>query len=247
MPRKTTIAIIPARLESSRLDRKVLIDINGKPMIQHVYDRVKAVKQIEQVIIATDSQEIADVVVGFGGYAVMTSPDHTCGTDRIAEAASFLDAELVLNVQADEPLITEDHLVPLIDIAQSEEFEIGTLVTGFRSIEDFQDPNSVKVVRGDYGHCMYFSRSPIPYNRDNQEDYSKAIKHLGIYCFAPEILQKIVNLPQSPLEDVEKLEQLRWLQNGYKIKSVKVDGELTSVDTQEDLQKVKILFKKDKH
>jgi len=242
LSRKSTSAIIPARLDSSRLPRKVLLDIAGKPMIQHVYERVAAVKLIDKVIVATDSKEIVDAVVKFGGYAVMTDPDHQCGTDRIAEAASYLDSELILNVQADEPMISHKQLIPLIDIAQSEEFEIGTIVTPIHSVEEFQDPNTVKVVRGDYGHCLYFSRSPIPFNRDNPTDFGSALKHLGVYCFAPEILEKVVELPATPLEDIEKLEQLRWLQNGYKIKSVSIKERLISVDTQEDLERVKSII-----
>lgn len=211
-------------------------------MIQHVYERVSAVSSISQVLVATDSQEVVDAVVAFGGYAVMTSPHHVCGTDRIAEASKYVDAELLLNVQADEPLISEAYLQPLIDIAQSEAFEIGTLVTEITTSEEFQDPNIVKVVRGDYGHCMYFSRSPIPYNRDQPKDFSKAMKHLGVYCFAPEILDKVVKLPPTPLETSEKLEQLRWLQNGYRIKSVSVESGLISVDTPHDLDRIKSLL-----
>ncbi len=242
MPRKSTSAIIPARLDSSRLPRKVLLEIAGKPMIQHVYERVAAVKLIDKVIVATDSKEIVDVVVAFGGFAVMTDPDHKCGTDRIAEAASYLTSELILNVQADEPMISHKQLIPLIDIAQSEEFEIGTIVTPINSLEEYNDPNTVKAVRGDYGHVMYFSRSPIPFNRDNPNDFSSSLKHLGVYCFAPEILAKVVELPMTPLEEAEKLEQLRWLQNGYKIKSVSVKEKLISVDTEADLERVKSMI-----
>lgn len=242
MQRRTITAIIPARLASTRLPNKVILHINGKPMIQHVYESLKQIKGIDNVIVATDSKEVLDVVVGFNGFGVMTSPDHTCGTDRIAEAAKFIDSDLILNVQADEPLIKSKHLLPLIELAQHEEFKIGTTVTPIIDLQEYRDQNVVKVVTRLDGTCLYFSRGDIPYNRANARDFSLAKRHVGIYCFSKEVLEEVVLLPPTPLEDYEKLEQLRWLQHGYPIQSVEIDGDLISIDTEADIDKVRKMF-----
>ncbi len=242
MQRRTITAIIPARLASTRLPNKVLIEIKGKPMIQHVYESVEQTQGIDHVLVATDSQEILDVVISFGGYGVMTASDHTCGTDRIAEAAQVVDTDLILNVQADEPMLKPKHLIPLISAAQDEAFQIGTVITPIDNLQEFRDQNVVKVVTRIDGSCLYFSRGDIPYQRANARDFSLAKRHIGIYCFDRETLTELVSLPHSPLEEYEKLEQLRWLQHGYPIQSVEIEGDILSVDTEEDLIAVRKLM-----
>jgi len=242
LQRRTITAIIPARLDSTRLPNKVILDINGKPMIQHVYESVKRIKGIDQVIVATDSQEVLDIVIGFKGYGVITSADHICGTDRIAEVSKLVESDLILNVQADEPLIKPKHLLPLIELAQGEDFKIGTTITSIDTLQEYRDQNVVKVVTQLEGKCLYFSRGDIPYNRSNARDFSLAKRHIGIYCFAKDVLEEIVALPPSPLEECEKLEQLRWLQHGFPIQSVEIDGDLISVDTEDDLAAVRKLI-----
>ena len=218
-------------------------------MIQHVYERVKAVKRIDQVLVATDSQEVADTVVGFGGFAVMTRTDHICGTERVAEAASFVDTDLILNVQADEPLISHLQLDPLIDIAQSEQFEIGTLVTPVETLEDFRNPNVVKVVLNALGEAMYFSRAPIPWHRDHLTEHAltrapgaQFYRHIGIYAYHAGYITGYAAAEPTGLECAEALEQLRALYTGARIHvELALEPPGPGVDTPADLELARAL------
>jgi 3-deoxy-manno-octulosonate cytidylyltransferase (CMP-KDO synthetase) len=233
------IAIIPARMASTRLPNKPLLDINGKPMIQHVYERVKQAN-LQDVIVACDHQDVYNTVIGFGGTAVMTRADHLNGSTRIAEVAEQLDADYVINVQGDEPLIHKDvinHLIAGIE----EDTKCITLKHRLTSDEDIDNPNNVKVITDKGGYALYFSRSRIPYNRNPYNDY---YKHIGIYGYSKSFLLKYVTLQPTPLELAESLEQLRILENGYRIKVLETSHELVGVDTLADLERVRELMRK---
>lgn len=244
---KITI-VIPARFASTRLPGKMLLAETGWPLIRHVYEQAKKSKKANRVLIATDDARIADAIKAFGGDFVMTSPDHPTGTDRLAEVAAQLpDAEMIVNVQGDEPELEPQKIDALIDLFAASDAEIGTLVTRF-SADKLQgpgspsDPNCVKAVLGapvkDLGfHALYFSRSLVPYPREAQgavQNPSDYFLHLGIYAYRPAFLQKFVSLPQGKLEQVEKLEQLRVLENGYKIVAGIVANATPGVDTRAD-------------
>jgi 3-deoxy-manno-octulosonate cytidylyltransferase (CMP-KDO synthetase) len=245
-------AVIPARYGSTRFEGKPLADILGKPMIQHVYEGVCQSKLISQVIVATDDQRILEVVRSFGGRGVMTSPDHFTGTDRVAELARKLRSEIIVNVQGDEPLIKG----PIIDKAISPLFKdndlpMATLMTKIEEVKDWLNPHIVKVVVNQQGFALYFSRSPIPFPRDLQIDRlgshpfgtkrplpNRIFKHIGVYVYRRKFLLKFSKMKPTPLEKLEKLEQLRALENGYQVKVTPVNYEPLCVDTPEDLQKV---------
>jgi 3-deoxy-manno-octulosonate cytidylyltransferase (CMP-KDO synthetase) len=231
------IAIIPARYASTRFPGKPLAKIQGIPMIEHVYRNVQSSKLIDEVWVATDDERIRQAVSSFGGKCVMTSPTHQTGTDRLAEASEHLAADLVINVQGDEPLIQGTMLDELVrPFLDNPSLEMATFKTKINNVEDVQDPNIVKVITNGSGYAIYFSRSPIPYNRDNREvDY---YKHIGVYAYKEKFLKKFVTLPQSPLELAESLEQLRALENGTNILVIETNHELISVDTPEDLNRV---------
>jgi len=249
------IAIIPARYGSTRLDGKPLLDIAGKPMVQWVYERAKKAKLIRDVLVATDDKRVMSAVERFGGKAVMTSSSHRSGTDRIAEAAGSLNADVIVNVQGDEPLIEPEMIDEAIKplLAESS-LLISTLKTRIANEEELKDPNVVKVVTDREGFAIYFSRLPIPYVREQmQEARSKMqessafslqpsashYKHIGLYVYRKDFLLKFAKMKPTPLEDAEKLEQLRVLENGYKIKVVETKYNSVGVDTQEDLEKVR--------
>lgn len=229
-----TAAIIPARFASMRFPGKVLAELCGKPMIQWVYE--KAVASVaDEVLIATDDQRVIDAVEAFGGKAVMTSPDHPSGTDRICEAADGLDCDIIINIQGDEPLIPLEVINDLIVLMQSNpEIEMATVgVPAERDVLD--DPNRVKVVVDSFDFALYFSRSLIPFLREGGVD-CPALLHWGIYSYRKAALEKFVALPESPLEACEKLEQLRALENGIKIYLMRSSLESIGVDTPEDLK-----------
>lgn len=252
-------AIIPARYASTRFKGKPLANILGKPMIQHVYEGVSKSKLIDDIIIATDDDRIFNTAKSFGANVIMTSPYHTTGTDRVAEVARSLRSEIIINVQGDEPLIKgsiiDKAVRPLI---KDSDIKMGTIVTKIDEVEDWFNPNVVKVVVDKNGFALYFSRSPIPFPRDLKIDRLKSIpcrikeqfiknifKHIGVYIYRKDFLIKFSKMRPTPLEKLEKLEQLRALENGYKVKIVKVDYQPVSVDTPEDLKKViEILSKK---
>ena len=237
------LAVIPARYASTRLPGKPLSDIHGKPMVQWVYERAIDCSMIHETVVATDDQRILDAVKAFGGKAVMTSPDHISGTDRIREAVGLLgsDADLIINVQGDEPALEKGVLETLISLFK-EGVDIGTLITPFKEVRDFNDPNKVKAAVAEDGRALYFSRSPIPYDRANPGDFGSCFQHLGVYGYRRSVLMEVTSLVPSPLEKKESLEQLRWLENGYRIYAAAVDKAPIGVDTQEDLERVRKLL-----
>jgi len=232
----SVLAVIPARYTSTRFPGKPLVLIAGKPMIQHVYERVSCVSRIDSVLVATDDERIRAVVADFGGEAVLTSPDHQTGTDRIVEAIEGRDAEWVLNVQGDEPAIDGNDLSRLIETAQATpDTQAATLVFRLSDPAKIADPNIVKAVVAPGGHALYFSRSPIPFPRKVSEVSPAIWRHLGVYLFRREFLVRFHAWPQTPLEQTEQLEQLRILEHGEKLLCVEAQHEGVGVDVPEDL------------
>jgi 3-deoxy-manno-octulosonate cytidylyltransferase (CMP-KDO synthetase) len=231
------VAIIPARYASTRFPGKPLAPIRGIPMIEHVYRNVSKSKAIREVWVATDDPRIEEAVLNFGGKCIMTSKEHQTGSDRLAEAAQKLDADLVINVQGDEPLIRGEVLDSLVDLfLQDDTLQMATLKSKIQDEEEIHNPNVVKVITNLFDEAIYFSRSPIPYNRDGRQvDY---FKHIGVYAYTKKFLLEYVTLPQTELELAESLEQLRALENGAKIKVLETDMKLIGVDTPQDIQKV---------
>jgi 3-deoxy-manno-octulosonate cytidylyltransferase (CMP-KDO synthetase) len=250
------LAVIPARYGSTRFEGKPLADILGKPMIQYVYEGVRQSKLIDEVIVATDDQRILQAVKAFGGKAVMTSPIHVTGTDRVAEVARRLKSEIIVNVQGDEPLISgsivDQAIRPLL---ADDNLQMSTLMTRIEEVRDWLNPHIVKVVADQKNFALYFSRSPIPFPRDlqigrlesnpfgtNRPLPKRVFKHIGVYVFRRKFLLLFSKMKATPLEKLEKLEQLRALENGCRIKVTPVNYEPLSVDTPEDLQKVITCF-----
>ena len=232
--------IIPARYASTRFPGKPLAEINGKPMVQWVYERVQS-SEVHDLAVATDDERIADCVRGFGGKVVMTSPDHASGTDRCGEAAKAMhpnDNDVVINIQGDEPLISPKEIHLLASAFEDQTVQIATLVNPFLDDELLRNPNVVKVVKAKNGNVLYFSRLPIPYLRENATPPKNYFRHIGIYAYRYEVLRQIVQLPTSELENSEKLEQLRWLENGYTIRALECDYQGIGVDTLEDLVRI---------
>ena len=232
--------IIPARYASTRFPGKPLAEINGKPMVQWVYERVQS-SEVHDLAVATDDERIADCVCGFGGKVVMTSPDHASGTDRCGEAAKAMhpnDNDVVINIQGDEPLISTREIHLLASAFEDRTVQIATLVNPFLDDELLRNPNVVKVVKAKNGNVLYFSRLPIPYLRENAIPPKNYFRHIGIYAYRYEVLRQIVQLPTSELENSEKLEQLRWLENGYTIRALECDYQGIGVDTPEDLVRI---------
>ena len=233
------MAIIPARYASTRYPGKPLAILGGKTVIQRVYEQVKSV--LDDVYVATDDDRIYNTVTDFGGKAVMTRADHKSGTDRIEEAAEKigLDADVIINVQGDEPFIQPSQIKTLMQLFDAPETQIGTLGKPFESIDAVENPNSPKIVTDNRGFALYFSRSTIPYIRGKERDRwfgeYPFLKHLGVYAYRREVLAEVTKLPMSSLEKAESLEQLRWLQNGYRIRVGLTDIETVGIDTPEDL------------
>jgi len=234
------LAVIPGRYASTRFPGKPLAQIAGKPMIQHVWERVCTVPEIARVVIATDDRRIADAAAAFGAETAMTSPDHPSGTDRVWEVARLLpDYEWVLNVQGDEPLLNPDHLRQCIAMGkQSSDIAMVTAVTPVASEEEWLSPNCVKAVVSQTGRALYFSRASVPVNRDEPAVWRHAYRHLGLYLYRQSTLRILTQLPISPLEQLEKLEQLRVLEAGLSIGTVMVDKAPIGVDTPEDLRRI---------
>ncbi len=235
------VAFIPARFGSTRLEGKPLMDIKGKPMVQHVYERVARAETLSDVTVATDDERIKRAVEAFGAKAVMTSRTCRTGTERVAEAATGVEADIVVNVQGDEPLIdpalVDDVVRPLMD---DPELSLSTPATIIDSPDEFRDPNVVKVVVDTRGNALYFSRSPIPYHRHpSGGPLSTAYKHIGLYVYRKDVLLRLAAMPPTPLEEAESLEQLRALENGFRIRVVKTSYNPASVDTPEDLDRVR--------
>lgn len=249
-----TICLIPATYGSTRFPGKPLAILKNKPIIQHVYERAKSSKLIDDVFVATDDSRILHTVESFGGKAIMTSSNHPSGTDRIAEAVDKLlkegynlqESSIIINLQGDEPLIKGEMIDQLINLMKSEDNLIGTLSKQIEKEEDFLNPNIVKVVFDTNGYALYFSRSPIPFDREKFikgfSHHNFMYKHIGIYGYTLKILKNFVNLPQSTLEKIEALEQLRALENGIKIKVGITKFDSFGIDTPEDLNTAEKLF-----
>jgi 3-deoxy-manno-octulosonate cytidylyltransferase (CMP-KDO synthetase) len=241
------IGIIPARYASTRFPGKPLAVLGGKPVIQRVYEQVVGV--LGEAYVATDDERIFKAVESFGGKAVMTRTDHQSGTDRIEEAVSKLqtDADVIINVQGDEPFIQKSQLETVKHLFDDPNVQIGTLGKPFESMEAVDNANSPKIVCDVNGYAMYFSRSVIPYIRNKEHgdwlQHFPFLKHIGLYAYRREVLAEITKLPQSSLELAESLEQLRWLQNGYRIKVGVTDIETVGIDTPEDLQRAEEFLK----
>lgn len=241
------IGIIPARYASTRFPGKPLALLGGKPVIQHVYEKVAAV--LEAAYVATDDERIYDVVKSFGGQVVMTRTDHKSGTDRIEEAIEKIGGEwdVVVNVQGDEPFVAKSQLDTICHCFDDPTTQIATLGKPFESMEAVQNPNSPKIVVDNMGFAIYFSRSVIPYVRGKEKSswltHYPFLKHLGIYAYRKDVLRQVTQLPQSSLEIAESLEQLRWLQNGFKIKVGTTDVETVGIDTPQDLERAEEFLK----
>lgn len=241
------IAIIPARYQSNRFEGKPLALIQGKPMIQHVVERAQRVPLLSRVVVATDDERIAETVAGFGGFCVMTRRDHATGTDRLAEAAGLLDIsdqDVIVNIQGDQPLfhaeIVEQVARPLID---DPSLPMSTLIYKIVRPEEIPDPNHVKTVFDCHDNALYFSRSPIPFQRDpDKSETPTYYKHLGFYAYRKGFLMTFVGLPEGQWERFEKLEQLRALEFGYTIRVVLTGHDSVEVDTPKDLLRVEELL-----
>ncbi len=238
------LAIIPARFASTRLPGKPLSFIHGKPMIQHVYERVIESNTVDKVIVATDDDQIVDVVSKFGGECTLTSPLHNSGTERCAEVASLFikEYDVVINVQGDEPFISFEHFSILKKIFLTEnDVQIASLIKRITTNEELNNPNVVKALKSEKGNALYFSRSAIPFIRNSERQNwlhgNTFYKHIGLYGYRIETLLDLIKLNPTPLEQAESLEQLRWLENGYTIKLAETSSESLSVDTPEDLER----------
>ncbi len=240
-------AIIPARYASTRFPGKPLALLGNKPVIQHVYEQTSSV--LSEVWVATDDDRIREAVKKFGGRVVMTRADHKSGTDRIEEAAekTGTQADVIINIQGDEPFVQPSQIKTLMQLFDNTDTQIGTLGKHFENIEAVNNPNSPKIVTDKQGFALYFSRSVIPYIRGFQDSewlsHFPFLKHLGLYAYRREVLHKITQLPQSSLEIAESLEQLRWLENGYRIRVGLTDVETVGIDTPEDLQRAEEFLK----
>lgn len=240
------IAVIPARLSSSRLPYKVLADIERSPMLWHVWHRVCQAQGIEAVYVATDAEEVATAVRDWGGQVLMTSSDCASGTERIASIVGKLNADLILNVQGDEPLIEPALLEALIQAWQAAPCDVITPIFRIERVADLQDPNLVKVVRSVDGRALYFSRSPIPFVRDTPPERWLETHafwgHVGVYGYRREVLEAYDTLPESPLEAAEHLEQLKFLEAGYTVRVVETAYRSIGVDTPADLARVRAVM-----
>ncbi len=246
-------AVIPARFASVRFPGKALAIIDGKPMIQHVYERTLRASLVNSAIVATDDERIHQAVTAFGGDCRMTRPDHETGTDRLAEVAAKLSSDIIVNVQGDEPLIEPEMIDQAIrPLLADPGIRMGTLKCRIRCLHDFLSPNVVKIVTDREGNALYFSRSPLPFFRDKWQDLKDesfasgkllCFKHVGLYVFRRDFLIEFAATPPSFLEKAEKLEQLRAVENGVRIRVVETEYESIGVDTPEDLAKARERFK----
>ncbi|HEY1676593.1 MAG TPA: 3-deoxy-manno-octulosonate cytidylyltransferase [Candidatus Sulfotelmatobacter sp.] len=229
------IAVIPARLASTRLPRKMLREIHGKPLIGVVYEAVRSSTILEDVIVATDSEEILSVCRQHGWNAAMTSSSHRSGTERVHEISERRAGDVYINVQGDEPLVRPEHLASLVHVMENPAADVGTLMTPASEL-DVPNPNAVKVVVDKNGQALYFSRATIPFDRDGTGP--RYFKHLGLYAYRKAALDQFVRVPESSLEKSERLEQLRFLENGISIYAGETPYDSIGVDTEEDLQRV---------
>jgi 3-deoxy-manno-octulosonate cytidylyltransferase (CMP-KDO synthetase) len=240
------VVVIPARYGSTRLPGKPLVSLNGQPMIQRVYERAKSARRVDRVIVATDDDRIVKAVTSFGGEARMTRPDHRTGTERVAEVAAHVEGEVFVNVQGDEPLLDPSAVdTAVAALLEEPQAAVATVATPIKVPADIMDPNVVKVVLDFDDNALYFSRAPIPWVRDTGSAIQvRHLKHLGLYVFQREALLEYPTLPQGELERIEQLEQLRWLENGSKIRVAEVEHDAISVDVPEDVARVEKLLQK---
>jgi 3-deoxy-manno-octulosonate cytidylyltransferase (CMP-KDO synthetase) len=239
------IGIIPARYASTRLPGKPLVDLGGKSMIQRVVEQARQA-QLQRVIVATDDERIAEHVRGFGGEAVLTSPDHPSGTDRVFDAYQQVDvvADCIINIQGDEPFIHPTQIDALVRLFTAENApQLATLVKPVLSEEELFSPHLPKVVLDTAGYALYFSRHPLPYQRQTAPEqwlsHHRYLRHIGLYAYRPDVLAAITQLPPSSLEQAESLEQLRWLENGYRILTAETQLETIGIDTPEDVERAR--------
>ncbi|MDC3319533.1 3-deoxy-manno-octulosonate cytidylyltransferase [Flavobacteriaceae bacterium] len=238
------VIVIPARLDSSRLPKKVLLDLNGKTVLQRVYEQCLKVKNVDEVYIATDSLEIKKVCETFTNHVIITKSTHQSGTDRIGEAISSIDCDIVINVQGDEPFIEPSLIEALVNSFSNSEISMSSAMSKINNVKDLQNSNVVKVVVDHHNNALFFSRSLLPFPRDVKEisiakevlEKYQFFRHIGIYGYRKDFLLKFVNMEQSYLEKIEKLEQLRALENGFKIKMIEAESSLIGIDTQEDYE-----------
>ena len=244
------LGIIPARYSSTRFPGKPLVIINDKPMIEHVWNGVKSTGLLDRVVVATEDKRIMDAVAKFGGEAVMTGKQHKSGTDRCGEAIQKIgedigDYDVIINIQGDEPKVAAEHIKLVVKAFENPDAQIVTLKKKITTLAELNSTNTVKVVCDPKGNALYFSRQSIPYMRGIAQEMwlrKRTIsyyKHIGIYAFRREILEQVVQLPQTPLEKAESLEQLRWMENGYRITVLETTKESVAIDIPEDLQKLK--------
>jgi 3-deoxy-manno-octulosonate cytidylyltransferase (CMP-KDO synthetase) len=238
------VVVIPARYGSTRLPGKPLVSLAGKPMIQRVYERVKMATRVDRVLVATDDKRIVEAVQGFGGEARITRSDHRTGTERVAEVAAHEEGDVFVNVQGDEPLLDPVAVdTAVVSLLEEPTASISTVATLIKTPADIMDPNVVKTVLDFDGNALYFSRAPIPWVRDSAGKIQvRHLKHLGLYVFQREALLEYPTLPQGELERIEQLEQLRWLENGWKIRVAEVEHDAVSVDVPEDVARVEKLL-----
>lgn len=234
------IGIIPARIGSTRLSRKMLREIAGRPMLSYVYTAAKSCQGLDDVIVATDSEEIVQVCNKSGWHAQLTSADHASGTDRVREIAGRVPADVYINIQGDEPLARPEHLQSLLALMQDPAIEVGTLKTPCAP-HDIANANAVKVVTDGVGRALYFSRATLPYNREGG-GRPRYFKHLGFYAYRPRALELFYSLPIGELEMTERLEQLRFLEHGIPIHVIETAFDTIGVDTEADLQRVEAII-----
>jgi 3-deoxy-manno-octulosonate cytidylyltransferase (CMP-KDO synthetase) len=240
------VVVIPARYGATRLPGKPLVQLAGKPMIQRVYERATLARSVSRVIVATDDERIRQAVEAFGGEARMTRADHRTGTERVAEVAAHVDGDVFVNVQGDEPLLDPAAVDTAVNaLLEEPHADVATVATPIKTPADIMDPNVCKVVLDFDDNALYFSRAPIPWVRDTEGKIQvRHLKHLGLYVFQREALLEYATLPQGELERIEQLEQLRWMENGVKIRVAEVEHDAVSVDVPEDVARVEKLLQK---
>lgn len=235
------IAVIPARFQATRFPGKLLQKLGANSVISNTYLAVCATRLFDEVIVAADDERILNEISGVGGKAVLTSPNHQSGSDRIAEVVEKMDVDIIVNVQGDEPFTQKQPLQDLIQVFKNDaenQVDVATLKEKLDDINEVQNPNNVKVITGKNDDALYFSRSVIPFNRDENQQVAY-YKHIGIYAYRKKALMEFTRLPQGNLEKIEKLEQLRYLENGYKIRVVETQYKTIGIDTPQDLEKAR--------
>jgi 3-deoxy-manno-octulosonate cytidylyltransferase (CMP-KDO synthetase) len=239
------LGVIPARYASSRFPGKALVSIGGKTMLQHVWEKASQSRYLTSLVIATDDERIRDAAQQFHARAIMTRSDHVSGTDRVAEAASASNARIVVNIQGDEPMLDPAAIdAAILGMLEHDGVPMGTLKKRIENATEVNDPNVVKVATDHHGNALYFSRSPIPFARRGPAERVEYFKHIGLYVYRREFLLGYSDLPVGPLEEAERLEQLRALENGYKIHVIETESESLGVDTPEDWERVSALYEK---